>query len=100
MPSQPIVAPTEHVYINTGQYFAPVPREVREYQLADYQVAEKWLKDRAGRQLSLDEIRTYCHFVTALHRTIAIQEEIDDLYPTVEEQVITLLTLPQPQVAS
>ncbi|MCM8749379.1 N-6 DNA methylase [Thermomicrobiaceae bacterium CFH 74404] len=91
---------TECLSINTAQHFAPVPLEVWEYQLGGYQVVQKWLKDRAGRQLSLDEIRTYCRIVTALHRTIAIQDEIDELYPNVEEQLIILSSLAQSQEAS
>ncbi len=76
---------TERVYINRNQYFAPVPLEVWGYTIGSYQVAEKWLKDRRGRPLTLDEIRTYCRIVTALARTIALQEEIDGLYARVEE---------------
>ena len=75
----------ERVYINTTQYFAPVPLEVWEYTIGGYQVCAKWLKDRRGRQLTLDEIQTYCRIVTALARTIEVQEEIDGLYALVEE---------------
>jgi hypothetical protein len=78
----------ERVYINTGQYFAPVPPAVWHYQVGGYQVCHKWLKDRQERQISLDEIRTYCRIVSALGRTIAIQTEIDTLYGSVEENVL------------
>jgi hypothetical protein len=78
----------ERVYINKTQYFAPVPLELWEYQIGGYQVLEKWLKDRRGRRLSLDEIKTYCQVVTAIRRTIEVQEEIDALYPQVEEEVV------------
>ncbi len=46
------------------------------------------LQERAGRQLSLEEIRTYCRIVTALARTLALQEEIDEWYARVEEAVL------------
>ncbi len=85
-------AQTERVYINATQYFAPVPLEVWEYTIGGYQVCEKWLKDRRERQLSLDEIRTYCRVVTALARTIALQEEIDEVYSRVEESLLHLET--------
>ncbi len=81
---------TERLYINTAQHLAPVPLEVWEYQLGGYHVADKWFTDRADRPLSLDEIRTYCRIVTALDRTIAIQDEIDDLYRAVEGRVVAL----------
>ncbi len=76
------------VYINKSQYFAPVPPEVWEYWIGGYQVAQKWLKDRQGRKLSVEEIRTYCRIITALARTIELQEEIDGLYTRVEENIL------------
>lgn len=82
---------TERVWINKSQYFAPVPVELWQYTIGGYQVLQKWLKDRRGRQLSLDEIRTYCRIVTALRRTVEIQEEIDALYAGVEEQAVEVV---------
>jgi len=68
------------VYINETQYFEGVPPEVWEYQIGGYQVCHKWLKDRKGRALSLHEIRTYCRIITALAKTIEIQEHIDKTF--------------------
>jgi len=73
------------VYINKEQYFKNVPEEIWHYQIGGYQVCEKWLKDRKGRKLTLDEITTYCNIVTALSKTIEIQKKIDELYKSVEE---------------
>ncbi|MHA1263414.1 MAG: type ISP restriction/modification enzyme [Candidatus Freyarchaeota archaeon] len=73
------------VYINETQYFEGVPPEVWEYQIGGYQVCHKWLKDRKGRKLSAAEIRTYCHIVTALAKTIDIQQAIDELYSGIEK---------------
>ena len=81
---------TQQVHISKTQYFKPVPPEVWEYRIGGYQVAEKWLKDRRERTLSLEEIRTYCGIVTALNLTIEIQNQIDELYSTVEETPATL----------
>jgi len=78
----------ERVYVNKTQYFEPVPLELWEYQIGGYQVLAKWLKDRRERQLTLEEIKTYCRVVTALQRTIALQEEIDALYPEAESQIV------------
>jgi hypothetical protein len=75
-------------YINNDQYFEDIRPEVWEYQIGGYQVCAKWLKDRKGRKLSLPDIKHYCKIVTALEETIAIQNEIDRLYPKVEEDVI------------
>ncbi len=76
------------VYINKAQYFAPVPAEVWEYRIGGYQVCEKWLKDRRERRLELEDVRTYCRIITALARTIAVQEEIDALYPAAEAEMV------------
>ncbi|MDD8019562.1 MAG: N-6 DNA methylase [Acidobacteriota bacterium] len=76
------------VYINQSQHFEPVPPEVWSYQIGGYQVCSKWLKDRKGRILSLDEIKKYCQIVTALKITIDVQQQIDDLYPSIEQAVI------------
>ncbi len=80
-------AGAQRVWINGAQYFAPVPPEVWEYATGGYQVCGKWLKDRRGRALSLDDIRTYCRIVTALGKTIEIQQAIDKLYDAVEATV-------------
>ena len=71
----------KRLYINRTQYFGPLPRENYEYRIGGYQVCEKWLKDRKERRLGLDDIRTYCRIVTALERTLTIQQQIDALYP-------------------
>jgi predicted helicase len=78
------------VYINAIQYFDGVKPEVWEYQIGGYQVCDKWLKDRKGRTLSLEDIKHYCKIVTSLEKTIAIQKDIDKLYPKVEENLLEL----------
>jgi hypothetical protein len=78
------------VYINSDQYFAPVPEAVWAYQIGGYQVCEKWLKDRKERRLELDDVRTYCRIVTALGRTMELQKDADALYPQVESSAVDL----------
>ncbi|MHB9013943.1 MAG: type ISP restriction/modification enzyme [Ignavibacteriaceae bacterium] len=75
------------VWINKEQYFGDVKEEVWQYQIGGYQVCEKWLKDRKGRVLTLDEILTYCKIVTALSKTIELQNEIDKYFENVERTV-------------
>jgi len=82
----------QRVYINAAQHFAPVPEAVWAYRIGGYQVCEKWLKDRHGRRLELDDIRTYCRIVTALNLTIEIQNEIDALYPEIEKEPLSGLS--------
>ena len=83
-------ADEELMYINKTQYFGPVSAKVHAYRIGGYQVCDKWLKDRKERGLDLDDIRNYCRVVTAIEHTIAIQEKIDSLYPSTEENCVTI----------
>jgi len=51
-------------------------------------VCSKWLKERKGRGLSLEEIKHYCKIVTSHQKTIIIQKAIDDIYPKVEKETV------------
>ena len=80
----------QRVTINASQHFAPVPQAVWDYRVGGYQVCEKWLKDRRERRLGVDGIKTYCRIVTALGLTIAVQAELDGLYPGIEESLLEI----------
>ena len=69
------------VYVNKAQYFEGVPKEVWEFHVGGYQVCEKWLKDRRGRQLSFDDLMHYQKVVVALQETIRLMAEIDSAIP-------------------
>jgi predicted helicase len=69
------------VYINADQYFDHVPAAVWSYHVGGYQVCQKWLKDRKGRQLSYDDIKHYHGIVAALAETIELQAQIDAAIP-------------------
>lgn len=66
------------VWINKTQYFEGVPPDVWEFQIGGYQVCQKWLKDRKGRQLTYDDLTHYQHVVSALSETIRLMAEIDE----------------------
>ncbi len=57
--------------------FQGVPENVWNLQVGGYRVCEKWLKDRRGRILSLEDIEHYHRIVVALHETIRLMGEID-----------------------
>jgi type I restriction-modification system DNA methylase subunit len=76
------------VYINNDQYFESISPEVWQYQIGGYQVCDKWLKDRKGRVLSLDDIRHYCKVVTSIGKTIEFQKTIDEIFSEVEKETI------------
>jgi len=80
----------KRVYINDDQYFEGIGKEVWEYQIGGYQVLDKWLKDRKGSKLSLEDIKHYCQVVTALKRTTKVQKEIDNIYPDIEKETVNI----------
>jgi hypothetical protein len=57
--------------------FRGVPENVWNFHIGGYQVCEKWLKDRKGRKLSVDDITHYQKIVVALAETIRLMAEID-----------------------
>lgn len=67
----------EKVWINESQYFDHVPQEAWEFYIGGYQPAQKWLKDRKGRQLSFEDVRHYQKIIVALTKTDRIMKEID-----------------------
>lgn len=74
----------KRVYINKGQYFEGVGKEVWEFMIGGYQVCEKWLKDRrkAERALSTDDLKHYMKMVVAIRETIRIMSGIDKAIPS------------------
>jgi len=67
------------VWINDIQYFDKVPVIAWEFYIGGYQPAQKWLKDRKGRELSFEDIQHYQKIIVALYETDRIMEEIDKI---------------------
>ena len=66
-----------NVYINETQHFANVPPIAWEFYIGGYQPAQKWLKDRKGRELDFEDILHYQKIVVALVETDRIMGEVD-----------------------
>lgn len=73
-------AATERLFINKEQYFSPVPREVWEFQIGGYQVLEKFLKYRKGREVSLEENENFASAIKALSYTVGAMKKIDAIW--------------------
>jgi len=67
------------LYLNPGQYFAPVPHDVWNFTIGGYQVLDKYLKSRKGRRLSLDELENVLNVVQVLRFTLDRMQEIDEI---------------------
>jgi len=61
------------------QYFEGVPPEVWSFHIGGYQVCQKWLKDRKGRTIGVDDSNHYQKIFVALKETIRLMAEIDAL---------------------
>jgi predicted helicase len=70
----------KRTFINKEQYFDGISKVVWEYRIGAYQVMEKYLKDRKGRKLSLDEINHYMKVAKAIRLTIELQANIDIIF--------------------
>lgn len=68
-----------NVYINDTQYFAEVPQTAWEFYIGGYQPAQKWLKDRKGRELTFEDILHYQKIIVALTETDKLMKEIDEV---------------------
>ncbi len=64
------------IWINDEQYFDKVPLTAWEFYIGGYQPAQKWLKDRRGRELSFDDILHYQKIIVALTETDRLMKEI------------------------
>jgi len=79
--------------INRTQYFEGIPEEVYNFYIGGYQVCQKWLKDRKGRELTEEEIEHYQKIVVAINETIMIMEEIDEVIEGHGGWPVRILTL-------
>ena len=76
----------QRIYINKEKYFDNVSSELWNYQIGGYQVLQKYLKDRKDR--NMEDPGYYCRIVTAIDKTIALQNRIDKIYNDVEKGLI------------
>ena len=67
------------VFINTEQFFDNVPQIAWEMPIGGYRPAEKWLKDRKGRVLTLDDRKHYQRIILALMKTAEAFEKLESL---------------------
>jgi len=67
------------VYINDSQYFGNVPEVAWNFYIGGYQPAQKWLKDRRGRELAVEDIEHYQMIIVALNETAQIMKNIDSI---------------------
>lgn len=68
-----------NVHINDDQYFTDVPEVAWNFYIGGYQPAQKWLKDRKGTELDIEDIYHYQKMIAAMSETDRIMKEIDKI---------------------
>ncbi len=67
------------VWINDTQYFDNVPEIAWNFYIGGYRPAQKWLKDRKGRELTFDNILHYQKIIYVLGETARVMKLIDNV---------------------
>ena len=77
------------LFINDNNYFTNIKPEIYNYYIGSYQVLHKWLKDKKGQKLEIEDINYFRKIVKVIEETIKIQSKIDNLYHEIEKELIT-----------
>jgi stringent starvation protein B len=67
------------VFVNNDFSFEDVPQTAWEFYIGGYQPAQKWLKDRKGLVLRVEDLKHYRKIVLAITETARIMGEIDNV---------------------
>lgn len=66
-------------FINKTQYFEGIQENEYTFHIGGYQVLEKWLKSRKGRELRSEEIEQFIQIIGTIKETICLMRKIDEL---------------------
>jgi predicted helicase len=69
----------QKVFINKSTYIAIVCEDIWNFGIGGYKPAQKWLKSRKNRELSVDDINHYQKIIVALTETDRLMKEIDKI---------------------
>jgi len=67
------------LWLNDEQYIDKIPLVAWEFYIGGYQPAQKWLKDRAGREMREEDYEHYNKIIVALTKTHEIMQRIDEV---------------------
>lgn len=65
------------LFINKENYFEPVPKNVYDFYIGGYPVLTKFIKDRKGKILNLDDVYQISDIIGVLSFTIQTMDKID-----------------------
>jgi predicted helicase len=64
------------IYINQTLFIEGVDKKVWEYKIGSYQVIDKWLKYRIGKELEFEDLEHLEKMIKIIKKTIEIQEKL------------------------
>ena len=67
------------IYINKTNYFEDIPEEIFEFYIGGYKVIDKYLKERKGKDLQIEEIQQVKNIAKIVAFTIEKMKIIDNL---------------------
>ena len=65
--------------INADVSIVNIPLTAWNFYIGGYQPAQKWLKDRVGRELSRTDLKHYNKIINALVKTDGIMKDVDEV---------------------
>jgi predicted helicase len=71
---------TSQLFFNKTSYFENVSEQIFEFKIGGYQVLDKFLNERKGRNLSFDEINHLTKTIKALEFTILQMAKISEIF--------------------
>ncbi len=77
-----------NVFINETQYFESVPEIAWDFTIFSHQPAQKWLRDRKGKELSFQDIFWYQKIIHILTDTDRLIKEIDKIGRIIQDVIL------------
>lgn len=68
----------KNVYINNEQYFGGIEEDIWNFYIGAYQPVQKYLKDRKGKVLSMENIINYEKMIVSISETIKTIKELEE----------------------
>lgn len=69
----------KEVWINDKQYFENIPEKIWNFHIGGYKPVQKWLKDRKGRFLTVDDQCHYQQILQSIQMTDQLMDELEKI---------------------
>ncbi|RMW40572.1 MAG: hypothetical protein EA442_02220, partial [Candidatus Nitrosopelagicus sp.] len=89
------VAYEEHehrIYVNTDQYFSNISKEIWDFKIGSYTLVKKWLETKMKTYLTSQDVDTFQKIVNMIHITKTLQKKIDDIFPSILDNIVKINT--------